>query len=71
MTKTQEALQGYIRADVPLKLLETAVTISATTPLVGYLNILTEDGLLRLEIGGDVADDLRIDLNQFLASSDA
>jgi hypothetical protein len=28
---------------------------------------LTEDGVLRLAISGDVAKDLRIDLDQFLA----
>lgn len=71
MPKSQETLQGYTRSNVPLKLLESAITISATAPLAGYLSIFTEDGLLRLEINGDIADDLRIDLNQFLANSEA
>jgi hypothetical protein len=54
-----------------LKVLETFISASATTPLAGYLDISTEDGLLRLVISGDVAADLRIDLDQFLATRDA
>jgi hypothetical protein len=60
-------IEGYVRADVPLKVLDTAVHKSATNPLAGFLEISTEDGVLRLEISSDAADDLRIDLNQFLA----
>jgi hypothetical protein len=60
-------IQGYVRADVPLKLLETAVQKSTTNPLAGFLEISTEDGVLRLAISGDAAKDLRIDLDQFLA----
>jgi hypothetical protein len=52
---------------VPLKVLDTAVHKSATDPLAGFLEISTEDGVLRLEISGDAAEDLRIDLDQFLA----
>lgn len=71
MSDNQTPMHGYTRANVPLKVLETAVCASTTDPGAGYLDIFTEDGLLRLEISGDVAADLRIDLNQFLASRDA
>jgi hypothetical protein len=60
-------IQGYVRADVPLKVLDTPVRKSFTSPLAGVLEISTEEGLLRLAIGGDAAIDLKIDLNQFLA----
>jgi hypothetical protein len=60
-------LQDYIRADVPLNVLDTTVQRSATHPLAGILEISTEDGVLRLAISGDAAEDLRIDLDQFLA----
>lgn len=59
-------IQGYVRADVPLKVLETAVHKSSTDPLTGVLEISTEDGVLRLAISGEAAKDLRIDLDQFL-----
>lgn len=62
-----EPVQGYVRADTPLRLLETVVQMSTIDPLTGFLEILTEDGVLRLAISGDVAKDLRIDLDQFLA----
>lgn len=62
-----EPIQGYVRADISLRLLETAVQMSAIDPLTGFLEILTEDGVLRLAISGDAAKDLRIDLDQFLA----
>ena len=62
-----EPIQGYIRADVPLRALETAVQVSTIDPLAGLLEISTEDGVLRLAMSGDVAKDLRIDLDQFLA----
>jgi hypothetical protein len=60
-------LQDYIRADVPLNVLDTTVQRSATQPLAGILEISTEDGVLRLAISSDTAKDLRIDLDQFLA----
>ncbi|MFC7697282.1 MULTISPECIES: hypothetical protein [Bradyrhizobium] len=60
-------IQGYVRADVPLKVLDTAVHKSAADPLAGFLEISTEDGVLRLALSGDAAEDLRIDLDQFLA----
>ena len=62
-----EPIQGYIRANVPLRILETAVQMSTVDPLTGFLEISTEDGVLRLAMSGDVANDLRIDLDQFLA----
>ncbi len=40
---------------------------SSINPLAGVLEIATEDGVLRLAIGGDAAKDLLIDLDQFLA----
>lgn len=60
-------IPGYVRTDVPLKVLETSAHKSSTSPLHGFLEISTEDGVLRLAIGGDAAKDLRIDLDQFLA----
>ena len=41
----------------------------SANPLVGVLEISTEDGALRLAISGDAAKDLRIDLDQFLAEN--
>jgi hypothetical protein len=59
--------QGYVRANVPLNVLDTSVDTSSTRPLAGVLQISTEDGVLRLAISGDAAKDLKIDLDQFLA----
>jgi hypothetical protein len=63
----RKLIQGYVRADVPLKVLETILHKSTTDPLAGVLEISTEDGVLRLAISDDAAKDLRIDLDQFLA----
>lgn len=60
-------IEGYVRADVPLNVLETTVQTSCIDPLAGVLEIATEDGVLRLAINGDAAKDLLIDLDQFLA----
>jgi hypothetical protein len=60
-------IQGYVRADGPLNVLDTSMHKSSTSPLAGVLGISTEDGVLRLAISGDAAKDLRIDLDQFLA----
>ncbi|WP_036003710.1 hypothetical protein [Bradyrhizobium yuanmingense] len=60
-------IEGYVRADVPLNVLETSVHKSSTSPLGGVLEISTEDGVLRLAISGDAAKDLKTDLDQFLA----
>jgi hypothetical protein len=60
-------MQGYVRADVPLTILDTSVHKRSTSPLTGLLEISTEDGVLRLAISGDAAKDLKIDLGQFLA----
>jgi hypothetical protein len=60
-------IEGYVRADVPLNVLDTGVYKSSTSPFTGLLEISTEDGVLRLAIGGDAAADLKIDLDQFLA----
>lgn len=68
MSHSQPPLPDYARCNVPLKVLETSVSVSTTSPSAGYLEISTEDGLLRLVISADVAADLRIDLNQFLAT---
>ncbi|MBR1193806.1 hypothetical protein JQ634_30820 [Bradyrhizobium sp. AUGA SZCCT0240] len=43
-------LQGYVRADVPLRMLDTALHKSSSDPSAGVLDISTEDGVLRLEI---------------------
>jgi hypothetical protein len=45
-------IQGYVRADVPLNVLETTVERFSTNPLAGVLEISTEDGVLRLAIRG-------------------
>jgi len=58
-------IQGYVRADVPLRILDTALHKSSSDPSVGVLEISTEDGVLRLAISSDAATDLQIDLNQF------
>jgi hypothetical protein len=57
-------IQGYVRADVPLRILETAVHKSASDPSTGFLEISTEDGVLRLAISIEAAKDLQIDLSQ-------
>ena len=62
-----EPIPGYVRADTPLNVLDTTVHKSSSSPLVGILEISTEDGVLRLAITGDAAKDLKIDLDQFLA----
>jgi hypothetical protein len=60
-------IPGYVRADAPLKVLETSVQKTSTSPLAGVLEISTEDGVLRLALSGDAAKDLKIDLDQLLA----
>jgi hypothetical protein len=60
-------IEGYGRTDVQLNVLDTGLHKSSTSPLAGVLEISTEDGVLRLAISGDAAQDLRIDLDQFLA----
>ena len=59
-------IQGYVRAAVPLNVLDTALHKSSSDASVGFLDISTEDGVLRLAISIDAARDLRIDLNQLL-----
>jgi hypothetical protein len=64
-------IEGYVRADVPLNVLDTSLHTSSTRPLAGVLEISTEDGVLRLAISGDAANDLKIDLDQFLGQERA
>ena len=59
-------IQGYVRSDVPLRILDTALHKSSIDPSVGVLEISTEDGVLRLAITRDAVQDLQIDLNQFI-----
>ena len=59
-------IQGYVRSDVPLRILDTALHKSSSDPSVGVLEISTEDGVLRLAISRDAVQDLQIDLNQFI-----
>jgi hypothetical protein len=59
-------IQGYVRTNVPLRILDTAVQKSPSDPSEGFLEISTEDGVLRLSITSEVAKDLQIDLNQFI-----
>jgi len=62
----EKAIQGYVRSDVPLRILDTALHKSSSDPAVGVLEISTEDGVLRLAISRDAVQDLQIDLNQFI-----
>lgn len=62
-------IQGYVRADIPLNVLETTVEKFSTNPLAGVLEISTEDGVLRHAIKRRRREDLRIDLDQFLAAN--
>ncbi|MBR1154033.1 hypothetical protein [Bradyrhizobium sp. JYMT SZCCT0428] len=61
-----EPLQGYVRTNVPLRILGTAIQKSPGAPSEGFLEISTEDGVLRLSISSDAARDLQIDLDQFI-----
>lgn len=67
MTQTM-AQKGYIRAFSDLKLLDSSAVASFGDQRSGYLDLLTEDGRLRLAISRSVAEDLMIDLQQFLAA---
>jgi hypothetical protein len=58
-------IQGYVRSDVPLRILDTALHKSSSDPW-GILEISTEDGVLRLVISRDAVQDLLIDLNQYI-----
>ena len=68
MTKQIEPRDGYIRAQVELKLLDSSAVDSFNDPKSGYLDLLTEDGRLRLTLSPAAAEDLIIDLQQFLKS---
>ena len=60
-------IKEYVRADADLTVLASDVVLDTAAPLKGYLEIVTEDGRLRLVITGGAAADLIIDLKQFLA----
>ena len=53
-------IRGYVRAEVPLNVLDTAVRKSSTGPFSGVLEISTEDGALRLAINGEAAKEDRV-----------
>ena len=55
-------IQGYIRSDMPLRILDTALHKSTSDPSG------TDDGVVRLVLNTDAARDLRIDLNQFIGA---
>jgi hypothetical protein len=59
-------IQGYVRTNVPLRILDTAVQKSPNDPSEAFLEISTEDGVVRLSISNEAARDLQIDLAQFL-----
>ena len=59
-------IQGYVRTNVPLRILDTAVHKSPSDPSEGFVDISTEDGVARLSISSEAAKDLQIDLNQFI-----
>lgn len=60
-------IQGYVRSDVPLRILDTALHKSSSDSSMGVLDISTEDGVLRLVISRDAVQDLLIDLDQYIA----
>jgi hypothetical protein len=62
-------IQGYVRSDVPLRILDTALHKSTSDPSVGILDISTDDGVLRLVMNTDAARNLQIDLNQFVGEA--
>jgi hypothetical protein len=64
-------IKEYVRADADLTVLASGVVLVTAAPLKGYLEIVTEDGRLRLVITGGAAADLIIDLKQFLALEQA
>ena len=43
-------IRGYVRAEVPLSVLDTAVRKSSTNPLAGILEISTEDRVLAKDL---------------------
>ena len=59
-------IKEYVRADADLTVLASDVVLDTAAPLRGYLEIVTEDGRLRLVITDGAAADLIIDLKQFL-----
>lgn len=59
-------IQGYVRADVPLRILDTALRKSSSDPSEGFLELSTQDGVLRLSMSSDAARNLQIDLDQFI-----
>jgi hypothetical protein len=61
-------IQGYVRTDVPLRILDTVLHRSSSDPSIGVLDISTEDGVLRLAISSDAAIDLQIDSNRFMGA---
>jgi hypothetical protein len=65
-TMSEGQIKGYVRAE-GLNILATEATLDKTKPLTGFLDILTEDGRMRLAITGGAAADLMIDLKNFLA----
>lgn len=69
MTNPTEVIDGYIRAQAGLRLLDSAVVTTVEDPMGGYFDLLTEDGRLRLKITYSAAEDLLIDLKQFLLAT--
>ena len=61
-----KSMQGYVRTDVLLRILDIALKKSSSDPLEGFLEISTEDGVLRLSMSSEAARDLQIDLDQFI-----
>ena len=62
-------IKEYVRADADLTVLASDVVLDTAAPLKGYLEIVTEDGRLRLVITDGAAADLIIDLKQFLGQA--
>lgn len=64
--RVNKPIQGYVRSDVPLRILDTALHKSSSDPSMGVLETSTDDGVLRLVISRDAVQDLLIDLNQYI-----
>lgn len=59
-------IKEYVRVDADLTVLASDVVLDTAAPLKGYLEIVTEDGRLRLVITDGAVADMIIDLKQFL-----
>jgi hypothetical protein len=61
-----KSMQGYVPTNVPVRILDIALKKSANDPFEGFLEISTEDSVLRLCMSSEAARNLQIDLGQFI-----